>query len=93
MSRDFGENELRLVARKGLEHAKALREGIDDVLVGEVGHLFGVRTLIRYTNGRYVVIGFASRRSLDGRRSSLSSVEAPVCEPSYPRLRRDVDES
>src|SRR5207247_6948480 len=92
-TRDFGEYELRLVARKGLEHAKALRQGIDDILVGEVGHLFGMRTLIRYTNENYAEIGFPSRATPDGRRSSLSSVEAPVCEPSYPRLRRDVDES
>src|SRR5205814_220702 len=36
--RDFGENKFRLVACEGLEHAKALREGIDDILVGDVGH-------------------------------------------------------
>src|SRR5437762_13253854 len=57
---DFGENELRLVARKGLQDAKALREGIDDILVREVGHLFGMRTLVRYTNEDYAIVDLPS---------------------------------
>src|SRR5439155_15837597 len=48
--RNFSEHELRLLARKGFEHTKAFREGVDDILVGCVCHLFGIRTLIRYTN-------------------------------------------
>ena len=44
--------------------------------------------------GNYAMqaIAACANEWLDGRRSSLSSVEAPVSEPSYPRLRRDVDE-